>query len=126
MDPDPLRRPDVNTLLASYRIQQILAQRRIFKPFGTFVSSFHLDNRPHNSHSLDNNFSSTEKNSTKPPEFLVQPSGNLLQHFQRNFFGIEIKMCKKWTNQCRNVNTASRPLSARARQFVVLAGRLEH
>lgn len=38
MDPDPLRRPDVNSLLATHRIRQIVAQRRLLKPFSYFVS----------------------------------------------------------------------------------------
>lgn len=38
MDPDPLRRPEVDTLLATNRIQKILAQRKALSPFSHVVN----------------------------------------------------------------------------------------
>lgn len=42
MEPDPQRRPDVSTLLASNRIQKILAQRKALNPFGHVVSNIYF------------------------------------------------------------------------------------
>lgn len=38
LDPDPFKRPDINTILATDKIRKILARRKMMRPFIRIVS----------------------------------------------------------------------------------------